>query len=114
MNIILISKIYFNISVKEFEEMATKVAEELNDQTMFNWKIWMLNKEEKIGATIYSLDSWRQVAVLEDYLNTMGLLYDSLLHKIEIEKYEVLEKPTILNFGPITFETQDTLVSNSE
>ena len=114
MNIILISKIFFKISVEEFEKMSIKVAEELNDQSMFNWKIWMLNKEKKIGATIYCLDNWDQVALLEDYLNTMSVLYDSLLHKIEIEKYEVLEKPTILNFGPITFETQDTLVSNSE
>lgn len=112
MNIILVSKIHFNISAKEFVELATKVAQELNDRSMYNWKIWMLDREKKVGATIYYLENTEQVSIVEDYMNTMSLLYAPLLHKVEMEKYEVLEDATKLNFGPINFNTPETQISS--
>lgn len=107
MNIILVSKIHFNISVEEYLDLCYKVAEELNDRSMFNWKIWMIDRENKIGATVYYLNSEEQVNIVEDYMNTMTLLYNELLHKVELEKYEVMETPTRLNYGPINHPTQN-------
>lgn len=103
----MVSKIHFNISAEEFVDLATKVAQELNDRSMYNWKIWMLDREKKVGATVYYLENMEQVSIVEDYMNTMSLLYEQLLHKVEMEKYEVLENATRLNFGPINFNVTE-------
>ena len=99
--IILITKIFYKISGDEFKALSCKVAEELNDREMYNWKIWAVDERNNVGLTVYYLNDEDQADKVTEYLNTMGLLYNSILHKIEIEKYEILAEPTRNNFGPI-------------
>ena len=99
--IILITKIFYKISVDEFKFLSYKVAEELNDREMYDWKIWAVDEKNHVGLTVYCLDNEAQADKVTEYLNTMGLLYNSILHRITIEKYEILEEPTRLNYGPI-------------
>lgn len=99
--IILVTKINYKISGDEFKSLSYKVAEELNDPEMYKWKIWAVDEKNSTGLTVYCLDDEAQADKVIDYLNTMGLIYSSILHNISIEKYEILEEPTRLNFGPI-------------
>ena len=98
---LLVTKINYKISGDEFRSLSQKVAEELNDRDMYNWKIWAVDEKNNIGLTVYCLDNEAQAETVTDYLNTMGLIYDPILHNISIEKYEILEEPTRLNYGPI-------------
>ena len=98
---ILIHKMHFKITPEEFKDLSGRVAEELADPVMFNWKIWMLDEEKNIGVTEYYLNTKEQVEEIIDYLNTMSLLYTTFLGKSETEVYEILDVPTRLNFGPI-------------
>jgi hypothetical protein len=92
---------YLKISIEEFEDLCTRVAKELADPVMYNWKLWMIDKTNNIGVSEYYLNTMDQVNEIIDYLNTMSFLYTSFLEKSETELYEVLEEPTKLNFGPI-------------
>ena len=92
---------HLKISIEEFEDLCTRVAKELADPVMYNWKLWMIDKTNNIGVSEYYLNSMDQITEIVDYLNTMSFLYDSFLEKSETEIYEVLEEPTRLNFGPI-------------
>lgn len=114
MGYVLIHKMYLKISIEEFEELCTKVAKELADPVMFNWKLWMIDKTNNIGITEYYLNTMDQVNEIVDYLNTMSLLYNSFLNKNETELYEVLEEPTRLNFGPIGMPTLSQTSANLE
>ncbi len=111
MGFVLIHKMHLKISIDEFKDLSTRVAEELADPVMFNWKIWMIDEEQKIGVTEYYLNSKAQVDEIIDYLNTMSLLYNEFLGKSETEVYEILETPTKLNFGPIDFPYELSIVN---
>ena len=101
--IILVTKISFKISADEYRTLSYKVAEEINDKEMYNWKIWGVDEENSVGLTIYCLEDHEQADKVADYLNTMALIYHSILHGVTIERYEVLEDATRLNYGPIDF-----------
>lgn len=101
MGYILVYKMHLKISIEEFEDLCTRVAMELADPMMYNWKLWMIDKTNNIGVTEYYLNTMDQVDEIVDYLNTMSFLYNSFLEKSETEIYEVLEEPTRMNFGPI-------------
>lgn len=103
LNVILVSKIHFKITVDEYIDLCHKVAGELTDKSLFNWKIWMIDRENKFGATVYYLETEEQVNTVEDYMNTMALLYTELVHKVELEKYEIMDTPTKMNYGPINY-----------
>lgn len=101
--IILVTKISFKISPDEYRTLSYKVAQELNDKEMYKWKIWGIDEENSVGLTIYCLQDHEQADKVAEYLNTMALIYHSILHVVTIERYEILEDATRLNYGPIDF-----------
>jgi hypothetical protein len=101
--IILVTKISYKISPDEYRTLSYKVAQEINDKEMYNWKIWGIDEENSVGLTIYCLDDHEQADKVADYLNTMALIYHSILDGVIIERYEILEDATRLNYGPINF-----------
>ena len=99
--IILVSKISYKISLDEYRTLSHKVAQKLNDKEMYKWKIWAIDEENSVGLTIYYLEDHEQADNIAEYLNTMALIYHSILHGVTIERYEILEDATRLNYGPI-------------
>jgi len=99
--IILVTKISFKISPDEYRTLSYKVAQELDDKEMYKWKIWGIDEVNSVGLTIYCLEDHEQADKVAEYLNTMALIYHSILHGVTIERYEILEDATRLNYGPI-------------
>jgi hypothetical protein len=104
MPVILITRIYYTIDNEEYEKLALEVAQEMEEEGKWLWKIWALNKEEKIGTTVYLFNDRSNAQESENWVHMMGTLYGDMVTKVEAKIFDVLVEPSLLNKAPLFIE----------
>jgi hypothetical protein len=104
MPVILISKIYYTIVHEEYEKLALQVAQEMESEGEWLWKIWAINKEEKVATTIYLFNDRSNAKESENWIYMMGTLYSDMVEKVEAQIFDVLVEPSLLNKAPLFSE----------
>jgi hypothetical protein len=104
MPVILISKIYYTILDEEYEKLALQVAQEMESEGEWLWKIWAMNREEKVATTVYLFNDRLSAKESENWIHMMGTLYGDMVDKVEAQIFDVLVEPSLLNKAPLFIE----------
>ena len=97
----IIATMNYKCSSEEFERLCYEVADERKNDDKYLWKIWVNNKEEKTGKTIYLFKDYEDIPETLEYLHMTATLSSSLLKGFSTEVLKVIEKPSLLNNAPL-------------
>ena len=91
-----------NVPADEYEASCQAVAQAIADVSGLNWKIWILNSQEKEAGGIYFFDTEQALA---DYLSgpiVAQLANHPALTDVTAKRFQVMEELTNATRGPVS------------
>jgi hypothetical protein len=100
--LILQTNFKLNVSSAEYREMCNSLAQVFADVPGLQWKIWLLNEQEKEAGGIYLFNSEQ---ALHDFLSgpiVTQLKGHPAFRDITVKQFEVMDGVTAVTRGPVS------------
>lgn len=91
-----------NVSSAEYQEMCKSLARAFADVPGLQWKVWLLNEQEKEAGGIYLFNSEQ---ALNDYLSgpiATQVKGHPALRDITVKRFDVMDEVTAVTRGPVS------------
>ena len=90
-----------NVSTGEYHDLCRSLAQTFAEVPGLQWKVWLLNEQEKEAGGIYLFSSERAV---QDYLSgpiVAQLQGHPAFREISVKRFDVMDEVTAITRGPV-------------
>ncbi len=91
----------FNVSMAEYEQAASSLADKFAAVSGLRWKIWIINEAEKEAGGIYLFNDEASVKALLEGPLAAQVTSHPALSDFSVKQFDVMEDVTAITRGPV-------------
>lgn len=96
----------FNVSREEYENTVAPFAQDFANVPGCQWKIWLMNEQEKEAGGIYLFDSEQAVGEFKKSPLVAAILSHPALSSFSIKQFDILEGISAITNAPLSAESE--------
>jgi hypothetical protein len=90
-----------NVSKGEYEALASSLAQSFAEVSGLEWKIWLLNADERLAGGVYMFDGAESMRRFLDSDLAANVQAHPAIEEFSARTFDVMEAPTAITRGPV-------------